>query len=94
MSIITTEHWCYVEFFYNQDKSYFHTDKIQYLYYLNLILANGPLKTFLPQGSRLRLGWALSSYATVSAESMKLIRLSRAQLRLQKSSVAKGPSII
>ncbi len=41
MSIVTTEHWCYLEFFCNQDKSYFHTDKIQYLYYLNLILAKG-----------------------------------------------------
>ncbi len=50
--------------FCNQDKSYFHTDKIQYLYYLNLILAKGPPKKFLPQGPRLRPGWALSSYAT------------------------------
>ncbi len=64
MSIVTIEHWCYIEFFCNQDKWYFYTDKIQYLCYLNLILAKGPPKKFLPQGPRLRPGWALSSYAT------------------------------
>ena len=38
-----------IEFFCNQDKSYFHTDKIQYLYYLNLILAyRGPQKGPFP----------------------------------------------
>ncbi len=60
------------EFSCNQDKSYFHTDKIQYLCYLNLIvlfkfdISQGPppKKKFLPQGLRLRPGWALSSYAT------------------------------
>ncbi len=49
MSIVTIEHWCYIEFFCSQDKSYFHTDKIQYLCYLNLILAKGPLKSSFPR---------------------------------------------
>ena len=49
MSIVTIEHWCYIEFFCNEDKSYFHTDKIQYLCYLNLILANAPLKSSFPR---------------------------------------------
>ena len=67
MSIVTIiEHWCYIEFFCNQDKSYFRTDKIQYLCYLNLILAKGPPKKFFSQGPRRRPGWALSSYATGS----------------------------
>ena len=68
MSIVTIEHWCYIEFFCNQDKSYFNTDKIQYLCYLNLILAKCPPKEVPSPGPSASASscWALSSYATGS----------------------------
>ena len=60
MSIITTEHWCYIEFFFCKEYTNRNFTLKNTIFVLNLILAKSPPKT-TPLKTTFCLLWPIKS---------------------------------